>query len=37
MVLGHKYYNINGIWALKPSYLGLWTLRDRVEGVGFMI
>ena len=21
------YYNINGIWALKPHYLGPWTLR----------
>ena len=25
--LGPKYYNINGIWALKPHYLGPWTLR----------
>ena len=25
--LGHKYYTINGIWALKPYYLGPWTLR----------
>ena len=22
-----KYYNINGIWALKTYYLGPWTLR----------
>ena len=21
-----QYYNINGIWALKPCYLGPWTL-----------
>ena len=28
--LGPKYYNIVGIWALKPYYLGPWTLR----GVG---
>ena len=26
-VLGPKYYNIIGIWALKPYYLGPWTLR----------
>ena len=25
--LGPKYYSINGIWALKPYYLGPWTLR----------
>ena len=25
-VLGPKYYDINGIWALKPSYLGPWTV-----------
>ena len=25
--LGPKYYNINGIGALKPCYLGPWTLR----------
>ena len=24
-VLGPKYYNMNGIWALKPHYLGPWT------------
>ena len=28
-VLEPKYYNMNGIWALKPYYLGPWTLRDR--------
>ena len=26
-VLGLKYYSINGNWALKPYYLGAWTLR----------
>ena len=26
-VLGPKYYNVNGTWALKPYYLGPWTLR----------
>ena len=25
-VLGPKYYNMNGIWAPKPYYLGPWTL-----------
>ena len=25
--LGPKYYNINDLWALKPLYLGPWTLR----------
>ena len=25
---GPKYYSINGIWALKPYYLGPWTLRE---------
>ena len=29
-VLGPKYYNINGIWALKPYYLGPWTLRVKI-------
>ena len=24
-VLGPKYYNMNGIWDLKPYYLGPWT------------
>ena len=33
-VLGPKYHPINGIWALKPHYLGPWTLRDRMFGVG---
>ena len=23
---GPKYYNVNGIWALKPHCLGPWTL-----------
>ena len=26
-VLGPNYYNNNGSWALKPDYLGPWTLR----------
>ena len=26
--LGPKYYNVHGIWALKPYDLGPWTLRD---------
>ena len=30
MDLGPKYYDINGIWALIPYYLGPWTLRVRV-------
>ena len=30
-VLGPKYYNIHGIWALKPFYLGPWTLRVAEE------
>ena len=33
MVLGPKYYNINGIWALKPYYLGPRTLRVLYEEV----
>ena len=35
-VLGPKYYHVNGIWALKPYYLGPWTLRVRgwFQGVG---
>ena len=27
-VLGPKCYNINGIWALNPQYLGPWTLSE---------
>ena len=27
-VLGPKYYNMKGIWDVKPYYLGPWTLRD---------
>ena len=27
-----KYYDINGIWALKPYYFGPWTLRAKVGG-----
>ena len=30
-VLGPKYYNIHGIWALKPKYLGPWTLREMSQ------
>ena len=26
-LLGPKHYTINGIWTLKPYYLGPWTLR----------
>ena len=25
-VLGPQYYDMNDIWALKPYYLGPWTL-----------
>ena len=28
-VLRPKCHNLNGIWALKPYYLGPWTLRDK--------
>ena len=35
-VVGHKYYTINGIGALTPYYLSPWTLRVRVQGVGFV-
>ena len=33
---GPKYYNMNGIWDLKPYYLGPWTLRGYrgyIEGI----
>ena len=30
-VLGPKYYNINGIWALKPYYFSPWTLKVYVK------
>ena len=33
-VLGPKYYNVDGIWALKPHYLGPWTLRQSKERCG---
>ena len=36
-VLGSKYLTVNGIWALKPHYLGPWTLRKgyiRTRGLG---
>ena len=26
-VVGPEYYNMNGIWSLKPYYWGPWTLR----------
>ena len=29
--LGPKYYNIHGIWALQPYYLGFWSLRAPVR------
>ena len=32
-VLGPKYHNINGIWDLKPYYLGPWTFRVMVLGL----
>ena len=32
-VLGRKYYNVNGIWALKPCYLGPWTLRAALHHI----
>ena len=33
MVVEPKYYNMNGIWALKPYYyLGPWTLREGLRG-----
>ena len=31
-VLGPKYYNIHGVWALKPYYLGPWPLRVDSQG-----
>ena len=30
-VVGPKYSNLNGIWDLKPYYLGPWTLRAVLE------
>ena len=30
-VLGPKYHNVCGIWALKPYYLGPWTLRACLQ------
>ena len=32
-VLGPKYCNGSGIWALKPDYLGSWALRVYVRVV----
>ena len=38
MVLGPKFYDMNGIRALKPYYLGLWTLRvyQMLRGLGLI-
>ena len=36
-VSGPKYYNINGIWALTPYYLGPWTLRARLTTENTML
>ena len=36
-VLGAKYYSVNGIWALKPYYLGPWTLRECVHGICILL
>ena len=33
-VSGPKYYNLNGIWDLKPYNLGSWTLRVMHGGQG---
>ena len=30
---GPKYHSNSGIWALKPYYLGPWTLRESVHDV----
>ena len=30
---GPKYYDNNAIWALKPYYLGPWTLRGRYASI----
>ena len=27
--LSAKYYNLNGLWALKPEYRGPWAVRVR--------
>ena len=32
-VLGPKHHEHYTIWALKPNYLGPWTLRVRGEGI----
>ena len=36
-VLGPKYYSMNGMRALKPSYLGPWTLRECVGSMGWVL
>ena len=33
-VLGPNDYNVNGIWAPRPCYLGPWTLRVRISLLG---
>ena len=33
--LGPNYYNVNGIWALKPWYLGPWTLKSKLFEGGY--
>ena len=33
-VSGPKYYDTIGIWALKPHYLGPWTLREGFLYIG---
>ena len=33
---GPNAYNINGIWALKPYYLGPWTLRVVIMSLRFL-
>ena len=34
---GPKYCNINGIWPLKPYYLGLWNRRGMQEHQQFKV
>ena len=33
MVLGPQFHEYYGIWALKPCYLGPWTLREYIVRV----
>ena len=37
MVLGPKYHKSCTVWALKPYYLGPWTLRETVENIGSLV